>query len=499
MTAEAMTELPRTVYSAAQSRELDRLAIASGIPGYTLMCRAGAAAWACLRRRWPAARCIVVLAGYGNNGGDGYVLAQLARSEGFQVLLLTLGDHSRLHGEAGQAQAAALAAGVPVSAWSGSLPEADVYVDAIFGTGLNKPPRAMQAEAIAALNGCGRPVLALDIPSGLAADSGAEPGLTVRASVTITFICLKLGLLTGRGPVCCGQLEFAGLDIPAAVLASEVPVASRMQPADLAAVLPLRELDGHKGTYGHTLVIGGDHGMGGAISMAAEAAGRAGSGFVSVATRPEHTAMITARHPEIMAHAVSTVEQLLPLLARATVIVLGPGLGQASWGHTLFEAALAAGLPTVVDADGLNMLAKHPSRSPRWVLTPHPGEAARLLGSSTDAVQLNRPAALRELVARYGGAVVLKGSGSLVGDDSGGAAVCPYGNPGMGSGGMGDVLAGVIGALLAQGLSPGQAAQAGVLVHALAGDDAAAEGGERGLQATDLLPHIRRRVNPCTR
>ena len=494
-----MTELPRTVYSAAQSRELDRLAIASGIPGYTLMCRAGAAAWACLRRRWPAAHCIVVLAGYGNNGGDGYVLAQLARSEGFQVLLLTMGDHSRLHGEASQAQAAALAAGVPVSAWSGSLPEADVYVDAIFGTGLNKPPRAMQAQAIAALNGCDKPVLALDIPSGLAADSGAEPGLTVCASATITFICLKLGLLTGRGPVCCGQLEFAGLDIPAEVLATEVPVASRMQPADLAAVLPLRELDGHKGTYGHTLVIGGDHGMGGAISMAAEAAGRAGSGFVSVATRPEHTAMITARHPEIMAHAVSTVEQLLPLLARATVIVLGPGLGQASWGHTLFEAALAAGLPTVVDADGLNMLAKHPSRSPRWVLTPHPGEAARLLGSSTDAVQLNRPAALRELVARYSGAVVLKGSGSLVGDDSGSTAVCPYGNPGMGSGGMGDVLSGVIGALLAQGLSPGQAAQAGVLVHALAGDDAAADGGERGLQATDLLPHIRRRVNPCTR
>ena len=498
MPMPAMTTLPLSVYSAAQSRELDRLAVASGIPGYMLMCRAGAVAWASLRRRWPHSRRIVVLAGSGNNGGDGYVLARLAQAEGFSVLLLMVGNHQRLLAEARQAQTDALAADVEVLGWQGQLPEADVYVDAIFGTGLNKPPTGPHAEAIFALNNSGRPVLALDIPSGLAADSGAELGQAVLATVTITFIGLKLGLLTGRGPVCCGLLEFAGLDIPPEVLADILPAATRMDTGDLAAALPPRARDGHKGNYGHTLVIGGDQGMAGAISMAAEAAARSGSGFVSVATRPEHTVVITARHPEIMAHGVNFAAELQPLLARATVIVLGPGLGQGAWGQALFTAAIATGLPLVVDADGLNLLAMHPAHSSRWVLTPHPGEAARLLGSSTEAVQLNRPAALRELVRRYGGAAVLKGAGSLVSDGSN-MAVCPYGNPGMGSGGMGDVLSGVVGALLAKGLSPGQAVRNGVLVHALAGDDAAQAGGERGLQATDLLPYVRRRVNPCHR
>lgn len=202
----AMTTLPLSVYSAAQSRELDRLAVASGIPGYMLMCRAGAVAWASLRRRWPHSRRIVVLAGSGNNGGDGYVLARLAQAEGFSVLLLMVGNHQRLLAEARQAQTDALAADVEVLGWQGQLPEADVYVDAIFGTGLNKPPTGPHAEAIFALNNSGRPVLALDIPSGLAADSGAELGQAVLATVTITFIGLKLGLLTGRGPVCCGLL-----------------------------------------------------------------------------------------------------------------------------------------------------------------------------------------------------------------------------------------------------------------------------------------------------
>lgn len=493
-----MTALPLNLYTAAQSRELDRAAIETGIVGYALMVRAAAASWHLLKAHWPQARRVVVLAGPGNNGGDGYVLARFARADGFEVELITVGDHKALRGEAREAQAETLLAGVVAHAWKGALPEADVYVDALLGTGLNKPPKGDFAAAIAALNTSRRPVLALDLPSGLAADSGAELGEAVRAAATLSFIGLKAGLLTGRGPACTGELHFDDLGVPASVYTSEIPVARRLAVRELAELLPPRERDGHKGRYGHVLLIGGDHGMAGAIAMAAEAAGRAGAGLVTVATRAEHAAVLTARRPETMVHGVAVAEDLAPLLVRATVVVIGPGLGQGEWGRALFAAALAAGKPLVLDADALNLLAEQPRAQGGWVLTPHPGEAARLLNTDTAAVQADRLAAARALAQRYGGVAVLKGAGTVV-DDGRHPAICPYGNPGMGTGGMGDVLAGVIGALLAQGLGLSGAAAAGVLVHALAGDDAAAAGGERGLAATDLLPFIRNRVNPCRR
>jgi NAD(P)H-hydrate epimerase len=489
-----MTALPRTLYTADEARRLDAAAISAGTPGYTLMSRAGAAAWAVLKKTWPEANHIVVLAGAGNNGGDGYVLARLAATEGKTVDLLTVGDHRRLMGEARAAHTDAIASGLHTQAWAGQLPEADVYVDALLGTGLNKPPAGDFAAAIAALNASGKPVLALDIPSGLAADSGMELGLAVRASATITFIGVKRGLLTGDGVVRTGTLHFADLRVPAAVYAEVPGSCIRLDAGWLREALPLRRRDGHKGHFGHALLIGGDHGMGGAIAMAAEAALRSGAGLVSVATRPEHAAMITGRQPELMVHGIDSEAELAPLLARATVIVIGPGLGQGEWGRALFAAAVAAGKPMVVDADALNLLAAAP-RQGDWVLTPHPGEAARLLGSDTAAVQADRFAAVAALSARYGGVPALKGAGTLT-HAADGFRLCPYGNPGMSSGGMGDVLAGVIGGLLAQGLGLVDAAAAGVLVHALAGDDAAAAGGQRGLAATDLMPCIRRRVNP---
>lgn len=488
-----MTELPSTVHSAAQARHIDQQTIAAGTPGYDLMCRAGEAVWQVLRSHWPQARTIVALAGAGNNGGDGYVLARLAHEAGFAATLLTVGDHSRLRGEAAQAAAAARGAGAPVLPWQGQLPTADLYVDALFGIGLNKAPQDDFAAAITALNASGQPVLALDIPSGLNADTGATPGPVVLASVTLTFIVVKMGLLTGRGPACCGRLLLDTLAIPDHLLP---PVAHRLCTRDLLAALPPRARDGHKGSHGHTLLIGGAPGMGGAISMAAQAAARAGSGLVSVATHPDHTSLIIQQQPEIMAHGVTAVAELAPLLERATVVVVGPGLGQGEWGRQLLAAALASGLPLVVDADALNLLAQSPAIHHDWVLTPHPGEAARLLGRDVASVQGDRPAAVRKLQQRYGGVAVLKGAGTLIAGDTPSLAVCTAGNPGMGSGGMGDILAGVIGALRAQGLTAQQAAEIGVLVHALAGDDAAQTGGERGLQATDLLPFIRRRVNP---
>jgi NAD(P)H-hydrate epimerase len=487
-----MSSLPRSLYTAAQTRELDRRAIRSGIAGYALMTRAGQAAFQLLRERWPQAVRIVVLAGPGNNGGDGYVLARLAWSQHLDVTILTVGDHDHLAGEAAEAASEATRARVPEKSWRGALPDADVYVDAIFGTGLNKAVGGDYAAAIAALNRSGRPVLALDIPSGIHADTGAELGEAVRADATLSFIGLKAGLLTGRGPALTGTLYFDDLGVPASIHDGMTPVARRLDADDLAA-LGRRPRDAHKGLHGHVLIVGGNHGMAGAVALAGEAALRAGAGLVSVATRAAHTAMVTGRRPELMCHGVEDAAALAPLLAKADVVVAGPGLGRDDWSRALFGAVLDCGLPLVLDADALNLLALMPEMRGSWVLTPHPGEAARLLGTTTAAVQADRFAAVRELRDRFGGSIVLKGAGSLVHDDNG-IHLCPYGNPGMATAGMGDVLSGVAGALLAQ-YAPAAATLA-VLAHALAGDEAAYAGGERGLVASDLFPCLRRAVNP---
>lgn len=487
-----MSSLPRHLYTAAQTRALDRRAIAGGLPGYTLMTRAGQAAFQLLRERWPGATRIVVLAGPGNNGGDGYVLARLAWNQNLDVTIVSVGNHDSLTGEAAEAASDATRARVPEKSWAGTLPEADVYVDALFGTGLNKPVQGDFAAAIAALNRAGRPVLALDIPSGLHADTGAELGEAVRAAATLSFIGLKQGLLTGRGPALTGALHFTDLEVPAAVYEGQAPAARRLDLDDLQG-LGRRDRDAHKGQHGHVLVVGGNHGMGGAVALAGEAALRAGAGLVSVATRPANALVVTGRRPELMCHGVESRADLAPLLARASVVVIGPGLGQDDWARELFGAVLDAGLPLVVDADGLNLLGQMPESRDKWVLTPHPGEAARLLGSSTAAVQADRFAALAALHARYGGEIVLKGAGSLV-RDADGVSLCPLGNPGMAAAGMGDVLAGVVAALHAQQLP--QATARAVLLHAHAGDRAARAGGERGLLASDLFRWLRRGINP---
>lgn len=258
--------------------------------------------------------------------------------------------------------------------------------------------------------------------------------------------------------------------------------------------LPARAKDAYKGDFGHVLVIGGNVGMGGAARLAAEAALRVGAGLVSVATRAAHVPAFIAARPEAMCHGVEEGADIAKLLARATVLLLGPGLGQDAWARNLYDQALASPLPKVVDADALNLLAQHPIHQDNWVLTPHAGEAARLLETSTHEIQADRFAAARALQQRYGGVVVLKGAGSIVqGAET--THICTAGNPGMASGGMGDVLGGVIAGLIAQNIPPDEAAQRGVLCHAMAGDLALAEGGERGLLASDLMLYLRKLMN----
>lgn len=489
--------LPYSLYRAADVRELDRQAIeVQGIPGETLMERAGAAAFALLRSRWPAARRIVVLCGLGNNGGDGYVVARLAQEAGLSVRLLSVGDPDKLKGDAHGAAGRARAAGLVCEPFDAELPaEADAAVDALFGTGLDRPVEGAYREAIEWVNAAAVPVLAIDIPSGLHADSGAVMGAAVRAAATITFIGVKQGLLTGDAPDCCGDLHFDDLKVPAAVHAAVRPAARRVDLEGLALLLPRRSRTAHKGHFGHVLVIGGDHGFAGAARMAAEAAARCGAGLISVATRAAHAPILAASRPELMCHAADSPESLAPVLARATTLAVGPGLGQGEWGRALLAHVLELDLPMVLDADALNLLAAEPVRKDSWVLTPHPGEAARLLGCPTSEVQADRYGAARELQGRYGGVVVLKGAGTVIAEAGGEPAVCGGGNPGMASGGMGDVLTGTVAGLLAQGLGPGDAARTGVCLHAAAADRAA-EQGERGLLATDLMPWLRRLANP---
>ena len=490
-----MQSLPHDLYRADEVRELDRIAIEEcGLGGGVLMERAGRAAYAVLQRCWPQAMRVVVLCGSGNNGGDGYVVARLALQAGLYVRLVQVGEISAV-GDALIMRQQAEAVGVVVEAFAPELFEGvDVIVDALLGTGLRGEVRGVVRGVITAVNDVPAAVLAVDVPSGLDADSGSVLGSAIRADATITFIALKQGLLTAQGPDLCGDIYYDRLDVPAEIYRRVPCSARRMDMEKLRLCLPPRPRTAHKGDNGHVLVVGGTSGYAGAARLAGEAALRCGAGLVSVATRPEHATALVMARPEIMGHAVAEVHDLDPLLRRADVVVVGPGLGRDRWAWRLLAHVFEQEGPLVVDADALNLLAEEPFQYHNWVLTPHPGEAARLLGCSVGEVEQNRFVATASLQASYGGVIVLKGAGTLVLGREGFPEVCDGGNPGMASGGMGDLLGGVIGALIAQGMTLHDAARLGVALHAHAGDLAASDGA-RGMLASDLLPLLRRLVN----
>ena len=490
-----IADLPVELYTAAQVRELERLALAEqGIPSLTLMERAGADAFAALRARYPEARRLLVLCGGGNNAGDGYVLARLAQQAGLEVRVSVLADPGQLKGDTATCARRYLRTGPVTSAFA---PDgAEVIIDALLGSGLNRPVTGAFATAIELSNQSGIPTLALDLPSGLNADTGACMGNAIRAAATITFIGLKRGLFTAQGPEYCGDILYRDLATPATIRAAVNADACLIDHQEVAHNLLARRRDAHKGHHGHVLVVGGDYGYQGAALLAACAAARSGAGLVTVATRPEHARTVPLYQPELMSAAVHTGPDLAPLLNRASVVAIGPGLGQSDWACALLAAVLQTRLPLVVDADALNLLAFEPQRRANWVLTPHPGEAARLLGVTTAELQADRFAAVSSLQDKFGGVVVLKGAGSLVAAAAGPRYLNPTGNPGMATAGMGDVLTGLIAGLLAQGLAPEVAARGGVYLHGHAADLCAAQG-ERGLLAGELLPMLRTLVNPA--
>lgn len=514
-----MSNIANRLYTAKSVRELDRRTIENeGIAGILLMKRAGRAAFEALLERWPEPKKITVFCGGGNNGGDGYIIAGLAQQSLIPVEIVQLADGQKLTGDAHLAWAFARGAGVIMTPWDnygvggpevgGPGQSGGIFVDALLGTGITGEVRSVYQQAIEYINRAGVPVVSADIPSGLCSDTGSVRGVAVQANVTVTFIGIKVGLLTGRGPALAGEVLFRDLAVPEHVYESSteqaMPVAAeRLELESLLEAFPARARDAHKGHFGHVMVIGGDKGYGGAVAMAAEAALRVGAGLVSVATRPEHVAALLARRPELMVKGVASGQELEPHLDGPTVLVVGPGLGRSPWSEQMLQKAIASGLPMVVDADALNILSEGrvgaQADSCHWVLTPHPGEAARLLACRNSDIQRDRLQACRDIAQKYSATVLLKGAGTLIAGSAVGLEqplwLCPYGNPGMASGGMGDVLAGIIGGLLAQGLSDSLATCLGACLHAVAADQVVDLHGEKGLLASDLFAPLRLLVN----
>jgi len=490
--------LPIALYSTAQVRALDAHAIQElGIPGYVLMKRAGEAALRYLRTRWPMSHRIVIVCGGGNNAGDGYVLGRFAQAAGLTVTLMAAVDAEQLRGDARLASEDFKNSGGQIHAFSSELLRGgDVIVDALLGTGLRGGVREDLGRVIQGINSAGRPVFALDVPSGLDSDTGAPLGLTVRADCTVTFVGLKTGLFIGDGPEFAGAVFFDDLEISPPQSAAYKPGLERIVDAEIKQALPRRSRAAHKGNFGRVLIIGSGVGMPGATRLSGEACLRVGAGLVTVAVAPENVAAISAGRPELICLPLTNAKSELPeAIEKAEIIAIGPGLGRTPWASEALQAVLATDKPLVVDADALNLIAEAGS-PPRdnWILTPHPGEAGRLLDISTEQIQADRIAALDRLVARYGGTVVLKGAGTLVGTKGRIPGLCERGNPGMASAGTGDVLTGAVAGILAQCRDTWLAARVGVLVHAMAGD-AAARTGERGLIASDIARELHNCVN----
>jgi NAD(P)H-hydrate epimerase len=409
--------------------------------------------------------------------------------------VVALSDPSRLKGDAALARDQWLAAGGEIDQWpAADAPAAEIIVDAMLRTGLDRPVGGSYREAVELVNESGCPVLAVDIPSGLSADTGSVMGAAVHARATVSFIGLKRGLVTGSATEYVGELVFDDLDVPPAIF-EEIPSdCDLLDPRTLADAIAPRSRNAHKGMFGSVLVVGGDHGMLGAALLASRAALRAGAGLVKVASHSDHAARVPLAQAELMSAAVEDAPALIRAIDWADILAAGPGMGQGAWCDTVMPAVLACGKPLVLDADGLNWLAENPQPRNDWVLTPHPGEAARLLETSVGQIQADRFAAARQIAERFQAVCVLKGAGTVIADADT-ASVCVLGNPGMATAGMGDVLTGAIVAMMAQGLAPLQAARVGVTAHALAGD-LAAEAGQRGLCAGDVIDKLRGAVNP---
>lgn len=491
------TSLTQKLYRADQVRLHEEAAAAQmGIDMFSLMQRAGVSIYHHCMSLYPKADNYLVLVGIGNNAGDGYITALSAKSAGKNVTLCAVEPDREVHGLVSKARNAWLATGGKVIAFEPELIEqADVVIDALLGTGINGVIRAEFANIIEALNASSCPVISIDVPSGLDANTGDSLGECVQATATVTFVGIKLGLTTGAGKQACGNLIFEDLGIGKAFSELARSDASALDFKHLAG-LPERKIHSHKGSYGRLLCIGGNKGMSGAIRLSAEAALRTGTGLVKVYAHEDSVLQISSGRPELMVSSSGLQEAL----KWATCVVIGPGLGQTQWSKTTFDTVMEycqqSPKPIVIDADALNLMAVNSNyvALSDCVMTPHVGEAARLLNVAIEEVETNRFNFARQCAQRYDALCVLKGAGTIV-DNQTHSWVCRHGNPGMATAGMGDVLSGILGSLMSQGLDANMACQYGVSIHAKAGDIVAQENGQRGLLASDLFTTLRVLIN----
>lgn len=491
-----MKDNQAVLYVTKQIRSLESKALAlGGLTEDDLMARAGKAAFDLFQTYYSHVKTIAVFCGGGNNAGDAYVFAALAYHHGLSVVIYQFKSIEQLPPAAQHAAEAVQALGIPCSVLEDAIDgDVEFIVDGLLGIGLKGEVYGPIADAINLMNESGLPILSLDIPSGLDADTGCVMGSCVRAEITATFIGPKFGMYTLDGPDFCGQIIHHALQLEP-YLEMVAPAAYCLDEHLFRQISGARVKNAHKKMYGHVLMIGGGPGMPGAVSLAAQAALSLGAGMVTIATSPEHSGGMLSQLPEVMIYSVSNANDLLPLLANATVCVVGPGLGESAWAQSLFSTALVSQLPLVIDASALRILANAPQHDDNWVLTPHPGEAASLLGCEIQSVQKDRRRAAQNIQQKYGGTVVLKGAGTVIQAGAHETCVCTNGNPGMATAGMGDVLSGVIAGLAAQGIPLPMAAKSGVWLHAKAADDLVARQGERGLLASQLMPFLRSRVN----
>ena len=476
------------LYTAEQVREGEKEAAKrANISLYTLMQRAGESVFQCLSQYYSKCCSVIVVTGGGNNGGDGFEVAQLALKHKLHVTVWHIGDPKRLKGDALIAYQQWIKLGGKVVFDSELLPLSNVIIDAVLGTGLQGEPRLSVRLAIQWMNKQTAPTISIDIPSGLIANTGSCYSDVVFAEHTISFIGLKQGLLTGQARNYVGQLHFDDLGVGALfkdIVDSSIEVLDPKK-----QVLPERLAASHKGEYGRGVLIGGDQGMGGAILLASEACLNIGCGLTSVLTHPDHIMPSLSRTPEIMVQDWFDLAKYQQRIDWGTVIAIGPGLGQSEFARQKFDELSALSLPKVLDADALNLLAKSPNYDRNRILTPHPGEAARLLNVSISEIEQNRYGAIRQLQNKYGGCVILKGAGTLVCFEDR-ILVCTAGNAAMATSGMGDILTGILVGLLAQTQDIFLSACLGVWLHSACADYIVMETGKNVLKASDLIDYF---------
>ncbi len=512
----------RPVFTASEMRALDARAIAElGIPGPRLMDNAGTgAARAIARELAPVrGRRVVVVCGKGNNGGDGFVVARRLRAQGARVGVHLVARRDEVGGDAAGALArwrgrvAEITSPDGIDALRRELASADLIVDALLGTGLSGPARGLVAAAIDAVNQSARPVVSLDLPSGLGSDGGTLLGPVVRAGLTLTFAGYKRSLLLEPAASLAGRVAVVEIGVPSAEVARGIET-GLIEEEDVRRLFPPRARDSHKGTFGHLLVVAGSVGKTGAAGLAGRAALRAGAGLCTIATAASQQPIVagfamepmTEPLPETPARSISLASRqpIMDWASRMDAVAIGPGLSLDPETQELIRGLVAdVPRPMVVDADALSALAGHldvlqRAAGPR-ALTPHPGEMARMLGVGIAQVQADRLEVTREFCRRHRVALALKGAGTVVGGPDGRVLINPTGNPGMAKGGSGDVLTGMVGAFLARGLAAVDALLAGVYLHGLAGDLARDERGEEGLLAGDIVEAIPAAMAPASR